>query len=102
MSSQCVPASCHDLGGWGAEDGRLFGREMALILCGEAHEDAIDVTRKHRLFPATRGVCRQQCPRRSSFHLVPAFAARLPPLLQSTRAWVQGECIYAGRARVGL
>ena len=35
--------------------GRLFGREVALILCGEAHEDAIDVTRKDGFFLPQEG-----------------------------------------------
>eukprot|EP00928_Gymnodinium_smaydae_P052882 TRINITY_DN37013_c0_g1_i1.p1 TRINITY_DN37013_c0_g1~~TRINITY_DN37013_c0_g1_i1.p1 ORF type:complete len:814 (-),score=181.21 TRINITY_DN37013_c0_g1_i1:99-2540(-) len=35
--------------------GRLFGREAALILCGEAHEDAIDLTRREGILTAALG-----------------------------------------------
>jgi len=35
--------------------GQLFGREAALVLCGEAHEDAIDLTRKDAVPNATLG-----------------------------------------------
>jgi len=37
----CGPAKVHTL------RGRLFGREVALVCCSEAHEDAMDLTRKH-------------------------------------------------------
>ena len=35
--------------------GSLLGKQVALILCGESHEDAIDVTRKGALFEAKEG-----------------------------------------------
>lgn len=40
---------------WQLLRGQLFGKEVALILCGEAHEDAIDVTRKDGYFLPKEG-----------------------------------------------
>ena len=52
--------------------GRLFGKEVALILCGEAHEDAIDVTRKDGFFLPQEGFVDSS---------VPAAAASILSLL---------------------
>ena len=35
--------------------GNLFGKKVALVLCGETHEDAIDVTRKGGIFDPKEG-----------------------------------------------
>jgi len=35
--------------------GRLHGREVALVFCGEAHEDAIDLTRRHAVVEPKQG-----------------------------------------------
>ena len=35
--------------------GELFGQQVALVLCGESHEDAIDVTRKDGYFLPKEG-----------------------------------------------
>ena len=35
--------------------GKLFDKQVALILCGESHEDAVDVTRKGGIFDAKEG-----------------------------------------------
>jgi hypothetical protein len=35
--------------------GTLFGKNVSLVLCGETHEDAIDVTRKGGVFEAKEG-----------------------------------------------
>uniref|UniRef100_A0A7S4I9B9 Uncharacterized protein n=1 Tax=Odontella aurita TaxID=265563 RepID=A0A7S4I9B9_9STRA len=42
--------------------GSLFGRDVALLLCGESHEDAVDVTRPGGKFMPNEGWVRTEVP----------------------------------------
>jgi len=56
----CGPSSIRTL------RGRLLGREVALICCGEAHEDAMDLTREGSVVEPKRGWLELPCPGGSS------------------------------------
>ncbi len=60
--------------------GELFGTQVALLLCGESHEDAIDVTRKGGYFLPDEGWIdsNKEAAMASLLSLVPPGAPRMP------------------------
>lgn len=70
--------------------GRLHGREVALVFCGEAHEDAIDLTRHHAVVEPKEGWLEQQ-PKHDGTDFCPSGALRTTHGLSVTEAkkWAQ-------------
>jgi hypothetical protein len=69
--------------------GRMFGREIALVLCGEAHEDTIDLTRRKGDLHAFLGWCVTPCPANFGFDFGLALGTKRNVTLQSAKKWAQ-------------
>eukprot|EP00931_Biecheleriopsis_adriatica_P078584 TRINITY_DN5201_c0_g1_i2.p1 TRINITY_DN5201_c0_g1~~TRINITY_DN5201_c0_g1_i2.p1 ORF type:complete len:813 (-),score=160.83 TRINITY_DN5201_c0_g1_i2:201-2615(-) len=70
--------------------GRMFGREIALILCGEAHEDTIDLTRrKGDLLPDFGWVVVPPSPGEFGFDFDDACATKDDATVQEAKKWAE-------------
>lgn len=67
--------------------GRLHGREVALIFCGESHEDTIDLTREKSIMEPEEGwVAVASC---SGFDPTQAFACHKSLTLAGAKRWAE-------------
>lgn len=69
--------------------GQLFGREVALICCGEAHEDAIDLTRKNCVPEAEEGWVQLPLGTASGFDPEEEMAAQEGLTLEAAKKWAE-------------
>ncbi|CAE7040414.1 unnamed protein product [Symbiodinium natans] len=67
--------------------GELCGRKVALILCGEAHEDALDLTRPRSIIAAKLGWVPFQLPH--AVDVAAAVACHASSSLRDVQAWAQ-------------
>lgn len=80
----CGPESIHTL------RGRMFGREVALLLCGEAHEDTIDLTRREGILDPVLGwVVLPPSPDNCGFNFSEALATKNHVTVQDAKRWAQ-------------
>jgi len=71
--------------------GHLLGREVAIILCGEAHNSALDLTRQQGIMVPVRDwleVPRSEAP---SYHPMDAFKTVRGLSLEKAKAWAHHE-----------
>jgi len=69
--------------------GTLLGREVALILCGEAHEDAIDLTRQNCVVESEEGWVPMKPCSDMGFDPEEAVASQDRLTLQGARSWAE-------------
>mmetsp|Transcript_100696 Transcript_100696/g.323321 ORF Transcript_100696/g.323321 Transcript_100696/m.323321 type:complete len:731 (+) Transcript_100696:3-2195(+) len=69
--------------------GSLLGREVALICCGEAHEDAIDLTRRGCVIEAEAGWVDVDCADGHGFDPDEALAEQGGLTLQGAKSWAE-------------
>jgi hypothetical protein len=69
--------------------GRMFGREVALILCGEAHEDTIDLTRRRGIVDPIYGWMLAPSSNRMGFDQGEALATKEGVTLQGAKKWAE-------------
>jgi hypothetical protein len=69
--------------------GQLFGREVALILCGESHFDTIDLTRRKGIVHADMGWI-MTAPNQAGFNPGEAFATKNDVTLAAAKNWARG------------
>jgi len=70
--------------------GQLLGHEVTLICCGEAHEDAIDLTREHCVVEAKEGWVTVPCDDGAGFDPEEAMATREGLTQQGAKSWAKG------------
>lgn len=69
--------------------GQLLGREVALICCGESHEDTIDLTREKCVVEAEEGWVKVPCDDGMGFDPEATMATQEGLTLQSAKKWAE-------------
>jgi len=70
--------------------GRMFGREVALILCGEAHEDTIDLTRREGILDPILGwAVEPPSPDNCGFNFSEALATKNDITVKDAKEWAE-------------
>merc|ERR1719498_1432776 len=70
--------------------GRMFGRDVALILCGEAHEDTIDLTRSKGILEVTLDwSIVAEVPNHFGFNVDEALATDFDLTFQDAKVWAE-------------